>query len=74
VGEINADRASGFLFGTSMELIIQIREVHSSNLTDSHVLTAAFFLAVPRTTPHYNNVSIQGRHIKKLYRFRLPAG
>jgi hypothetical protein len=47
VDERNADRASSFLFGTSMELIIQIREVHSSNLTDSHVLTAAMFFSSP---------------------------
>ena len=53
MGERNADRASSFLFGTAMELITRIREVHSSNLTNSHVLSAALFIAVPRTIPHY---------------------
>ena len=53
MGERNADRATSFLFGTSMELIIQIWEVHISNLTDSKVLAAALFLAVPHTTSHY---------------------
>ena len=62
-----------FLFGTAMELIIQIREVHSSNLTDSQLLTAALFFEVLHTNPHYTTSVHRAGTLKNCtgFEFRL---